>query len=111
MADPLRHRQTKGAATDMVDLTPPRHIPTLPMRPGDCLRGNDRSGAGRAVPNAKLSNGEGSNPAVRVGGPATAALGWGAPHVSCSSSGGSAGGIRHVPYIVLRLATPAPGTL
>jgi len=32
MADPLRHRQTKGAATDMVDLTPPRHIPTLPSR-------------------------------------------------------------------------------
>ena len=30
MADPLRHRQTKGAATDMVDLRPPRHIPTLP---------------------------------------------------------------------------------
>jgi hypothetical protein len=28
MADPLRHRQTKGAATDMVDLTPPRHIST-----------------------------------------------------------------------------------
>src|SRR5271166_5824706 len=31
MADPLRHRQTKGAATDMVDLTPPRHISTLPV--------------------------------------------------------------------------------
>jgi hypothetical protein len=31
MADPLRHRQTKGAATDMVNLTPPRHIPTLPF--------------------------------------------------------------------------------
>jgi hypothetical protein len=30
-AEPLRHRQTKGAATDMVDLTPPRHIPTLPI--------------------------------------------------------------------------------
>jgi hypothetical protein len=30
MADLLRHRQTKGAATDKVDLTPPRHIPTLP---------------------------------------------------------------------------------
>ena len=30
MADPLRHRQTKGAATEMVDLTPPRHIPTIP---------------------------------------------------------------------------------
>jgi len=35
----------------------------------------------------------GSNPAVRAGGPATAALGWGAPHVSCSSDGGSAGGM------------------
>ena len=34
MADPLRHRQTKGAATDRVDLTPPRHIPTLLNRAG-----------------------------------------------------------------------------
>ena len=25
----LRHRQTKGAATDMFDLQPPRHISTL----------------------------------------------------------------------------------
>jgi hypothetical protein len=40
MADPLRHRQTKGAATDMVDLTPPRHIPTLP---GEAIRGPSRS--------------------------------------------------------------------
>ena len=31
MVRPLRHRQTKGAATDMPDLTPPRHIPTLPI--------------------------------------------------------------------------------
>jgi hypothetical protein len=30
MADPLRHRQTKGAETAMVSLQPPRHIPTLP---------------------------------------------------------------------------------
>src|SRR5256885_9670365 len=30
MAEPLRHRQTKGAATDMPGLPPPRHIPTLP---------------------------------------------------------------------------------
>ncbi len=30
MAEPLRHRQTKGAETDMPDLTPPRHFPTLP---------------------------------------------------------------------------------
>lgn len=26
----LRHRQTKGAATDRLDLRPPRHILTLP---------------------------------------------------------------------------------
>ena len=30
MAEPLRHRQTKEAATDMFDLQPPRHISTLP---------------------------------------------------------------------------------
>jgi hypothetical protein len=27
--EPLRHRQTKGAATDMFYLMPPRHISTL----------------------------------------------------------------------------------
>jgi hypothetical protein len=27
--EPLRHRQTKGAATDMFYLKPPRHISTL----------------------------------------------------------------------------------
>jgi hypothetical protein len=31
MAEPLRHRQTKEAATDMFNLQPPRHIPTLPL--------------------------------------------------------------------------------
>ena len=31
MAEPLRHRQTKEAATDMFYLTPPRHISTLPF--------------------------------------------------------------------------------
>jgi hypothetical protein len=31
MAEPLRHRQTKEAATDMFGLQPPRHIPTLPI--------------------------------------------------------------------------------
>jgi hypothetical protein len=30
MVEPLRHRQTKGAATAMFYLTPPRHISTLP---------------------------------------------------------------------------------
>src|SRR5271166_206865 len=29
MVEPLRHRRTKGAETDMLDLTPPRHTPTL----------------------------------------------------------------------------------
>ena len=28
----IRHRQTKGAETDMPGLPPPRHIPTLPSR-------------------------------------------------------------------------------
>ena len=31
MVEPLRHRQTKGAATDMFYLKPPRHISTLPQ--------------------------------------------------------------------------------
>ena len=31
MAEPLRHRQTKEAETDMPGLPPPRHIPTLPI--------------------------------------------------------------------------------
>jgi hypothetical protein len=31
MIEPLRHRQTKGAETDMPGLPLPRHIPTLPM--------------------------------------------------------------------------------
>jgi len=30
MVEPLRHRQTKEAETDRVDLKPPRHTPTLP---------------------------------------------------------------------------------
>ena len=29
MVEPLRHRQTKGAETDMFDLQLPRHISTL----------------------------------------------------------------------------------
>ena len=35
MAQPVRHRQTKGAATDMLSLPPPRHISTLPA-PDTC---------------------------------------------------------------------------
>jgi len=33
MVEPLRHRQTKGAATDMFYLTPPRHISTYMRAP------------------------------------------------------------------------------
>jgi len=33
MVEPVRHRQTKGAATDMFDLQPPRHTSTLPLVP------------------------------------------------------------------------------
>ena len=47
MAEPLRHRQTKEAATDMFYLKPPRHISTLPFASvwpdhGD-FRGRDAS--------------------------------------------------------------------
>jgi hypothetical protein len=31
MVEPLGHRQTKEAGTRMLDLTPLRHIPTLPQ--------------------------------------------------------------------------------
>jgi hypothetical protein len=31
MVEPLRHRQTKEAETDMFGLQPPRHIPTPPI--------------------------------------------------------------------------------
>ncbi len=33
MVEPLRHRQTKEAETDMFDLKPPRHTSTLPYPP------------------------------------------------------------------------------
>jgi hypothetical protein len=32
MVEPLRHRQTKGVGTDMLSLTSPRHISTLPTQ-------------------------------------------------------------------------------
>src|SRR6516165_11118222 len=37
MATPLRHRQTKEAATDMCSLKPPRHISTLPKQEVTCI--------------------------------------------------------------------------
>ena len=43
MVEPLRHRQTKGAETDMLDLTPPRHVSTLP-RSGALNRASRKRG-------------------------------------------------------------------
>ena|SRR6516225_6552781 len=45
MVAPLRHRQTKGAATDMPGLLPPRHIPTLPNADHSPHVASPRSGA------------------------------------------------------------------
>jgi hypothetical protein len=46
MVEPVRHRQTKEAETDMFDLQPPRHISTLQIEqaahPGICLFFKDR---------------------------------------------------------------------
>jgi len=43
MVEPLRHRQTKGAETDMPGLPPPRHISTLLC--GSHRDADDRRGA------------------------------------------------------------------
>ena len=44
MVEPLRHRQTKEAATDMFSLQPPRHISTLPVSDRIATLGNRREG-------------------------------------------------------------------
>jgi hypothetical protein len=81
MAEPLRHRQTKEAETDMFSLPPPRHISTLPVaemtaaRRGGRFLGNTRrrGGRGRTVDrrHASLASAIGASPAAavaRVGG-------------------------------------------
>src|ERR1700730_17195827 len=49
MVEPLRHRQTKEAATDMFSLQPPRHLPTLPVAamPAACRGGRFLGWTGR----------------------------------------------------------------
>src|SRR6202051_2248062 len=42
MVEPLRHRQTKGAGTDMCYLKPPRHISTLPKADLTALKSDFR---------------------------------------------------------------------
>ena len=51
MAEPLRHRQTKGAETDMPSLPPPRHIPTLPI---SAVRRSCRVDCGQLDPGAVI---------------------------------------------------------
>jgi hypothetical protein len=64
MAEPVRHRQTKGAETDMLSLPPPRHISTLPgavkLTASICLPNRPRSrtfveGAGRFTLSTSVS--------------------------------------------------------
>ena len=55
MVEPVRHRQTKGAATDMFDLQPPRHTSTLPTpsrSPG--LRQRHAQGGKRNIIHCRL---------------------------------------------------------
>jgi hypothetical protein len=54
MAEPVRHRQTKEAATDMFDLQPPRHIPTLPIRYRDDPAASPAMSA--LTPNAEVNS-------------------------------------------------------
>jgi hypothetical protein len=64
MAEPVRHRQTKGTATDMFDLQPPRHTSTLPSRPRILVAStNRRKGA------ARLGDCEGSTEVVNGASP------------------------------------------
>jgi len=51
MADPLRHRQTKGAATDMVDLTPPRTSRLYPEQRPRPLGRRDRRALSQTLAN------------------------------------------------------------
>ena len=61
MVEPLRHRQTKEAATDMFGLQPPRHISTLTRLPR--LRTWGVSGVLVASPVERLIRSSGSLPA------------------------------------------------
>jgi len=48
MVELVRHRQTKGAATDAFDLQPPRDTPTLPIAPFQCATRNVAVGGYRS---------------------------------------------------------------
>ena len=48
MVEPVRHRQTKEAETDMFDLQPPRHISTLHKADERACAGMSGAGEGSA---------------------------------------------------------------
>src|SRR5262245_16384993 len=58
MVEPLRHRQTKEAATDMFYLPPPRHISTLPCTSLWLLRSTVRMSASHPKPTESLRSSE-----------------------------------------------------
>ena len=76
MAEPLRHRQTKGAATDMLNLKPLRHTPTLRIPAGRSriavMAGQGKIGARlEPMPDAMLPAGCGARTVNRSIGPMT----------------------------------------
>ena len=90
MAEPLRHRQTKEAATDMFSLKPPRHISTLLIRDrGGPTAHRLSRGTGKPKPPSTQLFEPGCCRTAREGraGPARAA--W-ARSTSVSSRGGEA---------------------
>src|SRR5712672_290745 len=70
MVEPLRHRQTKEAATDMSGLQPPRHISTLPKRAVQLTssHGSSTSASGPAGPAVGTSGSGQEQPSPPLGG-------------------------------------------
>jgi hypothetical protein len=54
MAELLRHRQTKGAETDMLSLTPPRHTSTLRIPAEDSRSRVDSTSSRDASPGRRV---------------------------------------------------------
>src|SRR5271157_2337568 len=70
MVEPLRHRQTKGAATDMLNLKPPRHTPTLPgyfLGKPDFAHALSGSDVGFAIPGVGAAVGRNLTPDKETG--------------------------------------------
>src|SRR5215211_2746643 len=95
MAEPLRHRQTKEAETDMFSLQPPRHISTLHIAAQAKAIGMSGVGeSGRRIPGAS------------VGQPTETCLVRSAHASPLVITGRAATAARVVPVIPLSLAVP-----